>query len=73
MLLPAAIYAGLNWGNAEDLRGWAIPITTDIVFSLAVLKSGVHATLAGVILGFAIPLGATDQEDQEDHESPFGT
>lgn len=147
MLLPAAIYAGLNWGNAEDLHGWAIPTTTDIAFSLAVLalfgsrvplslkiflmalavlddlgaiviiaifysgnlswislaftlvvaggllalnrlgvkrlapyfwlgiilwvsvlKSGVHATLAGVILGFAIPLGATDQED---HESPL--
>ena len=37
MLLPAAIFAGLNWGNAEDLHGWAIPTTTDIAFSLGVL------------------------------------
>lgn len=136
MLIPAAIYATANWGNAADLHGWAIPTTTDIAFSLgvlalfssrvpvslkiflmtlavlddlgaiiiialfysenlswlslsvagvvaicllvlnrlnilatapyillgiilwvSVLKSGVHATLAGVILAFAIPLG----------------
>ena len=146
MILPAAIYAGLNWGNAEDLHGWAIPTTTDIAFSLgvlalfaaraplalkiflmtlavlddlgaiviiaifysdnlswtslmiallvsvglftlnrigvrrmapyfllgailwvSVLKSGVHATLAGVILAFAIPLGDPDDE----HKSPL--
>jgi NhaA family Na+:H+ antiporter len=146
MLLPAAIFAGLNWGNAEDLHGWAIPTTTDIAFSLgvlalfgsrvplqlkiflmalavlddlgaiviiaifysgnlswlsllmallvtvglftlnrmgvrrmapyfwlgiilwvSVLKSGVHATLAGVVLGFAIPLGNPENE----HESPL--
>ena len=146
MLVPAAIYAGLNWGNPEDLHGWAIPTTTDIAFSLgvlalfatrvplslkiflmtlavlddlgaiviiaifysdnlswaslliaslvaaglftlnrfgvrrlapyfwlgailwvSVLKSGVHATLAGVILAFAIPLGNPDDE----HDSPL--
>jgi len=146
MLLPAAIFAGLNWGNPEDLHGWAIPTTTDIAFSLgvlalfgsrvplplkvflmalavlddlgaiviiaifysgnlswmsllialivsvglftlnrmgvrrmapyfwlgiilwvSVLKSGVHATLAGVVLGLAIPLGNPDDE----HESPL--
>jgi len=146
MLLPAAIFAGFNWGNPEDLHGWAIPTTTDIAFSLgvlalfgsrvplalkvflmalavlddlgaiiiiaifysgnlsltslfialivtlglfalnrlgvrrmapyfwlgailwvSVLKSGVHATLAGVVLGLAIPLGNPDDE----HESPL--
>jgi NhaA family Na+:H+ antiporter len=146
MVVPAAIYAGLNWSNLEDLHGWAIPTTTDIAFSLgvlalfatrvplplkiflmtlavlddlgaiiiiaifysdnlswasllisllaslglfalnrvgvrrlapyfwlaailwiSVLKSGVHATLAGVILAFAIPLGDPDG----DHTSPL--
>lgn len=37
MLLPAAIFAALNWGNPADLHGWAIPTTTDIAFSLSVL------------------------------------
>ena len=143
MLLPALIFVGFNWGNAEDLHGWAIPTTTDIAFSLgvlalfgsrvplalkiflmtlavlddlgaiviiaifysdnlswlslsivlvlsiglfalnrfgvknlapyfwlgvilwiSVLKSGVHATLAGVILGFMIPLGNPADEQQ---------
>jgi NhaA family Na+:H+ antiporter len=37
-----------------------------IVLWTAVLKSGVHATLAGVILGFFIPLKAVDEEGNED-------
>ncbi len=135
MLVPAGIYAWLNWGNPDTISGWAIPAATDIAFALgvlallgkrvpislrvflmalaifddlgaiiiiaifytadlsfaslviaaiclailammnifnvarisaymviglilwvALLKSGVHATLAGVVLGFAIPL-----------------
>ena len=30
MIFPAVIYASLNWGNVDDLHGWAIPTTTDI-------------------------------------------
>ncbi|MDH3761060.1 MAG: Na+/H+ antiporter NhaA [Gammaproteobacteria bacterium] len=142
MALPAAIFVLFNWGNADDLHGWAIPTTTDIAFSLgvlalfgtrvplplkiflmtlavlddlgaiivialfytdnlswvslmfallvsvglltlnrlgvhrfapyfwlgailwvSVLKSGVHATLAGVIVACAIPLGNADDEN----------
>lgn len=38
MLLPAALYAAINWGNAADLRGWAIPSATDIAFALAAIS-----------------------------------
>jgi len=141
MVVPAAIYAAVNWSNPATLGGWAIPAATDIAFALGilallgtraplslkilltaiaiiddlgaivviaafytenlsitslalagtaiaglialnrlrvshvaayvivgailwvcVLKSGVHATLAGVITAFAIPLGVRDED-----------
>jgi NhaA family Na+:H+ antiporter len=37
MLVPALIYAALNFSSAESVRGWAIPSATDIAFSLAVI------------------------------------
>ncbi len=141
MLVPAALYFWLNADNPTAVRGWAIPMATDIAFALGiisllgkrvplslkvfltavaivddlgailviafiytetvsvpmlvlagvatltlfalnlfkvralsayafvgallwlfVLKSGVHATLAGVILAFAIPLKGGDRD-----------
>ncbi|WEX90083.1 Na+/H+ antiporter NhaA [Sinorhizobium garamanticum] len=38
MLVPALIYVVFNAGNADALRGWAIPSATDIAFSLGVLS-----------------------------------
>jgi NhaA family Na+:H+ antiporter len=37
MILPAAIYIAVNAGNPRTRQGWAIPMATDIAFSLAVL------------------------------------
>lgn len=37
MIVPASIYASLNWGDTVALDGWAIPVATDIAFALALL------------------------------------
>jgi len=37
MIVPALIYAALNWGDPVALRGWAIPAATDIAFAIGVL------------------------------------
>jgi NhaA family Na+:H+ antiporter len=38
MLVPAAIYAAVNWHDPVGLQGWAIPSATDIAFALGVLS-----------------------------------
>ena len=38
MVAPALIYSYFNWGNAELMRGWAIPAATDIAFALGALS-----------------------------------
>ena len=37
MVVPAAIYAYINWGDPVAIRGWAIPAATDIAFALGIL------------------------------------
>jgi Na+:H+ antiporter, NhaA family len=38
MIVPAALYAALNWNDPVGIRGWAIPSATDIAFALGVLS-----------------------------------
>ncbi len=57
MLVPAAIYAAINWDNPVTLRGWAIPAATDIAFAvgvLALLGKSVPSALKVFILALAI-------------------
>lgn len=46
MVVPAALYFWLNHGDATAVRGWAIPMATDIAFALGIIS----------LLGKRVPL-----------------
>lgn len=54
--VAAAAIAALAVLNLTGVRRTGIYILVGVILWTAVLKSGVHATLAGVIVGFFIPL-----------------
>lgn len=46
MVVPALIYVAIAWGDSVALRGWAVPMATDIAFALGVL----------ILLGPRVPI-----------------
>jgi Na+:H+ antiporter, NhaA family len=56
-VLPALLYAVLNWSDANALRGWAVPAATDIAFAIgvcALLNRMVPKSLKMLLLALAI-------------------
>lgn len=47
MLIPALIYIGFNYHQGIALKGWAVPVATDIAFAVGVLS----------LFGKRVPLG----------------
>ena len=57
MAVPALIYTAVNWGDAQALRGWAIPAATDIAFAIGIvmlLGARVPASLKVFLTAVAI-------------------
>ncbi|MBD0785471.1 Na+/H+ antiporter NhaA [Vibrio sp. Y2-5] len=48
--------------NAKHVTKISLYLIIGFILWVAVLKSGVHATLAGVVIGFSIPLKGKDKE-----------
>lgn len=58
LLVAAGAITALAMLNVLNVRRTGIYILVGVILWTAVLKSGIHATLAGVIIGFFIPLKA---------------
>lgn len=57
MTVPALIYTLLNYGDPVTMRGWGIPVATDIAFALAILMllgDRIPKSLKILLLGLAI-------------------
>ena len=59
VVVPAAIYALINLGNPEAIRGWAIPTATDIAFAVAVLAV-IGSHLPAALRLFLLTLAVVD-------------
>ncbi len=63
LLIAALSLMALAFFNIKNVRSLSPYILVGIVLWIAVLKSGVHATLAGVLLAFFIPLKTNSENE----------
>jgi len=61
LAVALAIFAGLLLCNRLGVRRLVFYLIPGLVMWYFTLKSGVHATVAGVLLAFAIPFGSGDE------------
>ncbi|MGL5500535.1 MAG: Na+/H+ antiporter NhaA, partial [Plesiomonas shigelloides] len=61
LAIALAATAGLIYMNRRGVASISPYMLLGVVLWVSLLKSGVHATLAGVILGFCVPLKAQDK------------
>ena len=59
VVVPALIYAVINFTSPETLRGWAIPTATDIAFAVAVLAI-IGSHLPSALRIFLLTLAVVD-------------
>ncbi|EML4853039.1 Na+/H+ antiporter NhaA [Morganella morganii] len=63
--LMVVVLCVMNWRNVSNTAAYMI---AGLILWVCILKSGVHATLAGVIVGFLIPLRSKDGEHSPSEE-----
>lgn len=68
LLLAAVAVIGLIVKNQTNLRHMGVYIIVGFIMWVCVLKSGVHATLAGVLLGVLLPLRGKDGRSSPAHD-----
>lgn len=57
IVVPAGIYAFLNWTDPNAMQGWAIPAATDIAFALGILslfKGRIPTALKTALVAIAV-------------------
>jgi NhaA family Na+:H+ antiporter len=59
VMVPALIYAAINFTDPEAIRGWAIPTATDIAFAVAVLAI-IGSHLPSALRIFLLTLAVVD-------------
>jgi len=68
LAVACAAIAGLYLLNKLAVMRLSAYLIIGLVMWVAVLKSGVHATLAGVVLGLCIPLGHSEESSERPSE-----
>ena len=59
MVVPALVYLAVAWQDPSALRGWAVPVATDIAFALAVLAV-IGSALPTALRAFLLTLAIVD-------------
>jgi len=67
LLWAFIIFVGMFWMNKSHITRRGPYIALGIILWVLILESGVHATIAGVLIGVTIPLRAKDVN----HDSPL--
>ncbi|MDS0527551.1 Na+/H+ antiporter NhaA [Clostridium sp. SHJSY1] len=62
LLLGLIVLIGLILANKFNFKSIPLFVTLGILLWICLLKSGIHATIAGVLLGLTLPVGKTADE-----------